>query len=263
MPIPGRFVWYELLTDAPEAAQEFYAKVLGWQAEASEAVPGYTRMLNPATPGAPPVAGVMALPEAARAAGAPPHWGAYIGVAALEETIRAAEALGATICVPATEIPGIGRFAALRDPDGANFAVFEPAEMPDPPPVLLGMGHPGHFAWHELRSPAGGRALDFYGTLFGWQAGEAVEIGEAGAYQMFAAGDTILGGMMRPPLAGMPPHWLYYAQVDNIDAAAARIAAAGGTLLMEPHEVPGGAWIVQALDPQGAAFALVGQRKAG
>lgn len=257
-----RFVWHELLTTAPQAAQAFYAQVFGWQPEASEAVPGYTRMLHPASPGAPPVAGVMALPEAVRAAGVAAHWGAYIGVASLAESLAAALALGARLCLPEMEIPGIGRIATLQDPEGAAFALFQPAapcaEAPAPT-----MGQPGHFAWAELRSPAGAKALDFYGALFGWQAGPVHEIGEAGSYQLFTAGPDAspVGGMMGLPQPGMPAHWMYYVFVEDVDATAARIAAAGGTLLAGPHEVPGGAWIIQASDPQGAAFAIVGMRK--
>ncbi|MDE2517043.1 MAG: VOC family protein [Rhodospirillales bacterium] len=223
-------------------------------------------MLHPASPTNPPVAGVMALPEAARAAGAPAHWGAYIGVASLAETLAAALALGARFCMPEMEIPGIGRIATLQDPEGAPFALFQPAAAcpaaaceDTPAPA---MGQAGHFAWAELRSPAGGKALGFYGALFGWQAGPVHEIEMAGSYQLFAAGAEAqaLGGMMGLPQPGMPAHWMYYVFVEDIDTTAARIAAAGGTVLAGPHEVPGGAWIIQASDPQGAGFAAVGMR---
>jgi uncharacterized protein len=54
------------------------------------------------------------------------------------------------------------------------------------------------------------------------------------------------------------PHWLYYINVASVDAALARTAAGGGKVLMGPHQVPGGSWIVMGQDPQGAAFAVVG-----
>jgi predicted enzyme related to lactoylglutathione lyase len=56
------------------------------------------------------------------------------------------------------------------------------------------------------------------------------------------------------------PFWLYYVNVGDIDAALERVKAAGGTILNGPMEVPGGDWILQGSDPQGAAFALVGKR---
>jgi predicted enzyme related to lactoylglutathione lyase len=57
------------------------------------------------------------------------------------------------------------------------------------------------------------------------------------------------------------PAWLFYFNVDAADAAAARVTANGGQLLMGPMEVPGGSWILQAMDPQGAIFALVAPRR--
>jgi predicted enzyme related to lactoylglutathione lyase len=57
------------------------------------------------------------------------------------------------------------------------------------------------------------------------------------------------------------PFWLYYFNVDAIDAAAARAKANGGKILNGPHEVPGGLWIVMCMDPQGAAFAMVAPKR--
>jgi predicted enzyme related to lactoylglutathione lyase len=104
-------------------------------------------------------------------------------------------------------------------------------------------------------------AFGFYAALFGWTKGEPFDMGPMGVYQLFATGDCPVGGMMNmtaEPKA--PPHWLYYFNVEAIDAAVARVAAAGGQVLNGPMQVPGGSWIVQGLDPQGAPFALVGPR---
>jgi predicted enzyme related to lactoylglutathione lyase len=51
--------------------------------------------------------------------------------------------------------------------------------------------------------------------------------------------------------------WIFYFTVDDINAAAERVKAGGGTVLLGPMEVPGGSWMIQAQDPQGAVFALV------
>ncbi|MEO8716189.1 MAG: VOC family protein, partial [Acetobacteraceae bacterium] len=76
--------------------------------------------------------------------------------------------------------------------------------------------------------------------------------------QLFAAGDAAIGGMMTKADAVPAPFWLYYFNVDDIQAAAARVKDKGGQVLNGPHEVPGPMWIVQCSDPQGAMFALVG-----
>ncbi len=84
-------------------------------------------------------------------------------------------------------------------------------------------------------------------------------MGDMGAYDLFGVGETQIGGMMKNP-SPAPPHWNYYFNVDNIDRAAERVKAAGGQVLMDPMEVPGGDWVLMGLDPQGAGFALVGHR---
>lgn len=88
-----------------------------------------------------------------------------------------------------------------------------------------------------------------------------MDMGEMGIYQIFAHGGAPIGGMMTKPKEVPAPYWLYYINVPAIDAAIERIKAGGGKIVLEPMEVPGGAWIVQALDPQGALFALVGPKR--
>ena len=61
---------------------------------------------------------------------------------------------------------------------------------------------------------------------------------------------------------GVPsPAWLFYFNVPEIDAAVARVTDNGGGILTGPLQVPGGSWIVQCMDPQGAMFALVACRR--
>jgi predicted enzyme related to lactoylglutathione lyase len=107
----------------------------------------------------------------------------------------------------------------------------------------------------------GAAAFDFYAAQFGWTLAETLDMGEMGQYRIFATGGDKAGGIMtNPAQSPAPPHWRFYFGVDVIDAAKSRIETAGGQVLMGPHEVPGGAWIVQAFDPQGALFAVVGPK---
>lgn len=85
-------------------------------------------------------------------------------------------------------------------------------------------------------------------------------MGEAGTYQLFTLGERTLGGMFNQPPAVPGPAWQYYFNVEDIDAAVSRVAANGGKICNGPIQVPGGSWIVQVVDPQGASFALVGPR---
>ena len=122
--IRGRFLWHELMTTDPARAQEFYTKAIGWGVHTATNLGSPYVMFTRDGTG---LAGVWELPEDARKMGAPPHWMAYIGTPNVDDTVRQATSLGAKTYVPPTDIPTVGRFAVLADPDGAVFAVFTPA----------------------------------------------------------------------------------------------------------------------------------------
>ena len=116
----------------------------------------------------------------------------------------------------------------------------------------------GEASWHELMTTDAPAALKFYSEIFGWQPSEAMDMGAMGKYYMFNRAHAMIGGMMNKPpeMAQVPPHWMIYFRVPNINDAADRITMNGGTITNGPMEVPGGDWVVNAIDPQGAAFAL-------
>ncbi|MBV8911703.1 MAG: VOC family protein [Acetobacteraceae bacterium] len=120
---------------------------------------------------------------------------------------------------------------------------------------------PGHPGWHELAARDGEAGFGFYSSLFGWTRGEALNMGPVGTYQMFDYGGRTRGGIMTAP-EGMPPGWMFYFVVQGIDDAQRRVTDAGGSIMLGPMEVPGGAWILNCRDKQGAAFALVSAGRA-
>jgi len=253
----GTFVWYELMTSDIAGAERFYRSVVGWSA-ADAGMPGMTYVLLSA--GGTAVAGLMTLPDEVRQAGGRPGWLGYITVDDVDADAAAVAAAGGTVHRAADDIPGVGRFAVVADPQGTVFALFKGAsEGPPPAP----RGTPGHAGWHELLATDGASAFDFYGPLFGWRKDEALDMGPIGTYQLFKprAGDDAIGGMMTKPKECPGPLWNFYFNVPAIDAAVERVTAAGGQIVNGPMEVPGGAWIVQGIDPQGAMFSLVAPPK--
>ena len=249
---PSQFIWYELVTTDPGAAARFYGAVLGWSEQDSGLVDQQYRIwMN----GADAVGGLMALPDEAAARGLRTCWLAYLRVDDVDATVAAITAAGGAVHKPPTDIEGVGRFAAVGDPQGAAFYVMAPIGA-GPSRAFL-QGTPGHGGWHELHTTDWKAALAFYSALFGWTPSTPFDMGQMGVYQLFAAGGPDIGGMMNSPAAPRP-FWLYYFNVADITAARARLEAAGGTVLHGPSPVPGGAWIIQARDPQGAMFALVG-----
>ena len=249
--VRGRFLWHELLTRDPDAAVGFYTSVVRWDTEEFE---GGEEPYTMWTRGETPVGGLMRLPDEAVEEGAPSHWLPYVGTPDVDGTVGRAEGLGAGVYVAPRDIPSVGRFAVLGDPDGAIFAVYAPE---NPPAGLDAGSEPGDFSWHELVTSDHRDAFDFYSELFGWEKTDEMDMGEAGIYLMYGQGDRTYGGMYdRPEAVSAPPHWLCYAMVDDADAAAERVKEGGGQILNGPMDVPGGDRIVQCLDPQGAAFAL-------
>lgn len=249
----GLFVWFDLMTTDPAAAQAFYKSVMGWGIQMwGESYP----ML---TVGDTAVGGINELPNDARAAGAPPHWMAHIATPDVDATVARAEEMGATIMHPPTDIPSVGRFAVLADPQGAVFAVFHGDDEPRPPHLP----EVGEFSWFELATTDHAAAFEFYATLFGWQAADAMDMGGGAIYQLFrdSSGRWDMGGIFDMPPAAPAPNWLLYVRVADIDAACERIVAGGGQVVNGPIEVPGGDRVAQALDPQGGSFAVHWRRE--
>ncbi len=252
---PSKFVWYELMTTDPQAAEAFYRTVMGWQT-ADAGMPGmqYT-ILSVGSNG---VGGLMALPADALAMGARPGWSGYISVDDVDAAAARIVQAGGAVHHPATDIPGVGRFAAMADPQGAGFVLFKPApgDMPTPPAP----GTPGHVGWHELHAAEEGPAFAFYAAHFGWTEAEAMDMGAMGIYRIFAIDGVQSGGMMTRTPDTPVPCWLYYFNTDDIEAAAQRVRDNAGQVNGELQQVPGGSWIANCSDPQGAMFALVGPK---
>ncbi len=244
----SEFVWYDLATTDVEAAKSFYKTVVGWDAEAIPNMEYNVYHIGQAR-----IAGVMPLPEHLRANNVPPHWNGYIGVADVDQEAERVKTEGGEIRHAATDIPGVGRFAVVADPQGAVFILFKGATDGPPTPAPMSAGRVG---WHELYTKDWPAALRFYGGMFGWTPANTIDMGPMGTYQLFSYGGRDQGGIMNAP-QGMHPGWLFYFVVDGIDLAARRVQDAGGLVFQGPQEVPGGAWIIQCRDPQGAAFALV------
>lgn len=249
-----QFVWYELMTSDADAAADFYGHVLGWSSRDSGlASHRYDYFMFQDSM----VGGLMPLPPQLAEVGVRPHWTGFVGVRDVDETVKALTETGGSVHHAPADIPNIGRFAIVADPHGAVFGLFSPKDAPPPQSCAA-----SQVLWRELMAGDGAQAFDFYAGLFGWTLADSLDMGPMGAYRIFATGSERAGGMMtKPAELPMPPHWRFYFRVDEIDASLERIKAAGGEILMGPHQVPGGDWIIQALDPQGALFAVVGPRE--
>jgi predicted enzyme related to lactoylglutathione lyase len=252
----GTFIWYELATTDGKSAEKFYASVLGWKSKDMSG-PGGTYTIVSAGPA--DVGGIWTMPREMASAGTGATWLPYIGVDDVDGFTKRVQAAGGAVKRAPEDIPGIGRFSVVADPQGAPFMLMTPASRearPTVPPET-----PGHVGWRELHAGEGAAAFGFYSELFGWTKGEALDIGPMGVYQEFFTNDEPTGGMMTKMPQSPMPFWMLYFNVPALDAAIERVKTGGGKLLNEPMQVPMGRWIAQCMDPQGAMFALIAPRR--
>jgi uncharacterized protein len=251
----GTFIWYELWCSDVARAKAFYAEVVGWSFE--DPGEGYIHIQAP--DGA--FVGGMT-PIRPEMAGAHPGWLAYIEVDDVDRTVADLEVAGGSVKMPPMDMENVGRFALVADPGGAMFYLMDPV----PPPGAESAGGPvfapeincGHCGWNELMAADAARETAFYTGLFGWSLPEPMDMGELGKYQFIAHRDVTVGAIMGMMPGAPQPLWNHYFWVPGIAAAKETIEANGGQVINGPMEVPGGGWIVQGIDPQGAMFSLVG-----
>jgi len=247
--VRGRFVWHELMTRDVPAAKKFYSKLTGWKPQAWPLDPTYT--VNHSEHG--PQAGFMAIP-ADMPAEMPAHWVTYIGTRDVDGTAAAAVRAGGSIIKGPDDIKGAGRYAVLKDPHGAVFAILDPENSRAEPE---GMPPAGSFSWHELATSDHEAAFAFYSGLFGWDALARHDMGPMGIYLIFGSQGIQRGGMFIKPAENPgPPSWLPYVSIPDADAGFASATSSGAKVLVPPMTVPGGTHIAQLMDPTGAAFAV-------
>jgi len=247
---PGTPSWTDLSTTDPAAAQQFYAALFGWEYEENahpDGGPSYI-MANKRGRAA---AGMMEQqPEQAKM-GIPPMWNSYVTVDSVDETTAGVEAAGGSVMMPGMDVDEAGRMSVVADPTGAVICLWEGNEH-------VGAGvvnEHGSLTWNELQTVDPAAALPFYQQLFGWTA-QSMDMGAAGEYTVFNLGEDGIAGCAKPQTPGVPNHWSTVFSVDDADACAASAKAGGGTVLVEPMDVPVGRFAVIA-DPQGAVFQVM------
>jgi len=251
---PSGFVWYELHTPDVATAAAFYEPVLGW-ATRDAGVPNRRYAL--VCVGETPIGGLLEKPAAGLAAGDKARWVGYIGVHDVRQLSRRVQEAGGIVHRAAEEISGVGTFAVVADPQGAIFVLFQPPPgmtRPEQPDALT-LGMP---AWHELAAIDWRSDFEFYAELFGWTKGQAFDMGPDSVYQLFAVAGRTIGGMMTLPSPAQGSGWMFYFQVEELEAAIDRVKENGGLVVYGPSVVPGGQQIAHCLDKQGASFGMVG-----
>lgn len=246
----GSFCWIELHTNDQPAAKNFYNALFGWETKDEPMGPNdfYTMFR---LQGRDVGAGCTLRPDE-RSMGVPPHWVLYISVDNTDAAAAKAKELGGIILAPPFDVNDAGRMAVIMDPTGAVFCVWQANKS-----IGIAIAQiAGTLCWADLSTPDAQRAADFYKGLFGWQI--FADPKDKSGYLHIKNGEHFIGGV--PPAAyrkpGVPPHWMAYFQVDDVDASAAKAKEFGGNLYMPPMTMEGVGRMSVIADPQGAVFSI-------
>ena len=249
-PYLGRFVWYDLMTTDPTASTGFYSKLFGWTAkDDAPGSPGpYTMFRN-----GPKEFGGMVPIEKSRPM--PSHWLGYVAVADINATAARVAGLGGRIAHPPMEIPNVGHFAVIVDPQGAAFSLYQGRDTEPTEDWKIPSG-PGTVAWNELLSADPPAAARFYREVCGWTTRE-MDMGPMGTYWIFMHEGKDCAGMMKmPPDAQGPPAWLCHFEVTDVDASTTMTQELGGKVYVAPRDIPGIGRFSVTADSTGATFAI-------
>ncbi|MER6542982.1 VOC family protein [Streptomyces sp. NPDC001250] len=242
-PVTGGPCWTELGTSDLEGAKRFYTELFGWRPEtdARKEAGGYTV----AHLGDAAVAALTPLYQESQ----PVAWNVSFAVPDADTAVRHVEEAGGTVILGPTDVFDLGRFAVVRDPTGAVFQVWQARSY-------AGAGlfnAPGSLGWVELATRDTERARDFYTTVFGWSVNASEWYTQWGIDGDDFGGMADMGDRFPPEV---PPHWLPYFAVPDVDATADVAQSAGGAVVLAPVSVPDGPRIAVLRDPQDAAFGV-------
>jgi predicted enzyme related to lactoylglutathione lyase len=241
--LPGTPSYIDIGSPDPDATAAFYGALFGWKVNDLGPDAGGYKM---AQLDGDDVAGI-----GTQQAPGPPFWTTYFTVADADASAKQVEAAGGTVLVAPMDVMDAGRMAVCMDPNGAAFSVWQAN-------ASIGsyrVNEHGTLCWSELNTRNMETAKQFYAAVFGWTWGGGED------YAEFQVDGRTVGGVMPMTPDRFPPevpeHWLTYFAVDDVDAAVTKIKELGGTTMMEPFTAGDAGKMTVAMDPQGAAFAVI------
>jgi predicted enzyme related to lactoylglutathione lyase len=245
--IPGKFVWFDLLTDDLSDARRFYGELFGWT---FEPVPGVDNYVVIRAAGR-PIAGILEIEP--RDDHGTAQWLAYVSVEDVDDAVGEFTARGGALHRGPLDIPGRGRAALVSDAQGGYLALLR-SSTGDPPDDG---DEPGEteFMWIDYVADDADGAAEFYAEVFGWSHRVADSKGERD-YVVFSRAQTPRAGMFENPWPNVRPNWLPYVRIGDARAAADRVAELGGSIIVEPRADLRGGSVAVVLDPSGAGLVL-------
>jgi predicted enzyme related to lactoylglutathione lyase len=243
--LPGKFIWFEYVSNDIGKARAFYEPLFGWHVESMPmGQQSYSMILN----GNEGIGGLVAGEP-----GKPAHWLSHLSVADVDKSSKAALANGARQLMAPTDFAPVGRGALIADPTGAAVSLWHSANGDRPDAEQL---PPGDFCWNELWTRDAKKALAFYEKTFG-HTHDAMDMGEQGTYWILKSQDKGRAGLFEATDPKIPPMWVPYVNVSDCDAIAAKAAKLGANVFMQPADIPGIGRFAVMFDPQSAPIAII------
>ncbi len=238
----GTFCLADIYSKDMDTTTEFLTKLFGWTSEVSrtEGKPDYTVYL---LDGKVVAGGAPGLME-----DVPSVWNNYVSVDNMEESMKKAEELGGKRLFEPVVVEGKGVLGLMQDPIGAYFSLWQPENTIGAEVV----NKSGAMSWNELYTTDIEASKKFYGDLFGWMFTTEDD------YTTIMNNGRMNGGIMEitPEMGNMPPNWMVYFTVEDIEGTLARVKELGGQVYMEPKEIGPGK-IAMIAEPTGAACMLI------
>ncbi|MFE3460813.1 VOC family protein [Nocardiopsis aegyptia] len=253
--VPGSPCWIELSASDLQKSLDFYRGLFGWEAESAGPDTGGYMMLKSDGKA---VGGAGPLMEE----GQSPSWTIYYKTDDAEATAAAVTKLGGTVHVDAMDVMGLGIMSHFSDPQGTEFATWQPLSFPG----MEVADDPGSLMWVELWAPDGEGAKKFYGDLFGWSYTSFTLPEGAGTYEMITPKgqpeERMHGGMMEADEQMLAPlrrkgDWHPVFNVEDPDTVTAKVAESGGRVFMGPEDAEGVGRLSTCADPDGNVFVLL------
>jgi uncharacterized protein len=248
----GTPAWIEHSSTDQKASTEFYGQLFGWEFEDNPMTGDDGEDMGTysiATIDGDRIAGLGPV----MAEGVPPSWGVYLAADDVDGAVRQAQEAGGQVLAGPMDIPEQGRMAWVSDPTGAAVGLWQEQGFAGSQRA----NEHGTNIWNELVTPDFDKAAPFYSATLGMGTEQQDMPDGSGVYSMFTVGGKTIAGSMAPQMAGLPPHWNVYFNVDDVDAAVAKAKDLGAQEVVPIFDVEGVGRMAVLVDPQGAAFNLM------
>ena len=243
----GKFVWFDLLTNDVPGTKRFYGELFNWEFEGTASGnSSYATIKNNATA----IGGIIHLKRLDENV-SESRWLSYLSVADVDRSVKQFREAGATVLKEASDVPGRGRVAVVKGPQGAILALLRTKDG-DPEDTALTTGA---WMWTELWTSDVMASITFYKSLSGFTE-ETVDTSDGGKYHFLKQADRIRAGVVPIPWDDVKPNWLPYIAVSDLSATVARAQALGGKVLISPGDLIDDDSIAVIADPSGAAFGI-------